>query len=305
MAAAARALSAALPSEQRTALHFAFDDPGRRSWHYTPGSRPGVSLAEMDRAGGKAVHTLLCTALSGAAHARVAAIVGLEDVLDETEGGRRGRHAGDYWAALFGEPGADRWGWRFEGHHVSINVTVAAGSVSATPCFLGANPATVTDNEGRTICRPLAPEEDAAHAFVGCLNPAQRDRAVIDAEAPRDILTGDSAEVDGQRSASWAEGLPATALRPDQLSRLRSLAAIYVNRLSPPLAEPLLARLDRDLRAICFAWAGSIEPGVGQAHYYRLDGPRFFVEFDNHQNAANHIHSVWRDPEGDFGARLL
>jgi hypothetical protein len=305
MASAARNLTVALGPEQHRALLFPFDDPGRRSWQYTPGSRSGVSLAEMGRAGAKAVHTLLRTALSASAHARVAAIVGLEDVLDATEGGRRDRHAGDYWAALYGEPGAERWGWRFEGHHVSINVTIVGDSVSATPCFLGANPATVTDTEGRTISRPLAPEEDAAQAFLACLDSTQRERAVIDAEAPTDILTGESTEVDGQRSSSWADGLPATALRPDQLSRLRSLAAIYVNRLSPPLAEPLLARLDRDLRAICFAWAGSTQPGPGQPRYYRLDGPRLFVEFDNRQNAANHIHSVWRDPEGDFGARLL
>lgn len=305
MAAAAQGLITALPAEQRHALHFPFDDPGRSSWHYTPGARSGVSMSEMDRAGGKAVHTLLCTALSGAAHARVAAIVGLEDVLDETEGGKRGRHAGDYWAAVFGEPGMDPWGWRFEGHHVSINITVAGGSVSATPCFLGANPANVTDDAGRTVSRPLAPEADVAEAFLASLDESQRDRAVIEAAAPPDILTGESAEVDGQRSSSWAEGLPATALRPDQLSLLRSLAGVYVNRLSSALADPLLGRLDRDLRALCFAWAGSTEPGPGQPHYYRMDGPRFFVEFDNRQNAANHIHSVWRDPEGDFGARLL
>jgi hypothetical protein len=305
MAAAARGLSGALPPDQRHGLYFPFDDPGRRSWHYTPGSRSGISLAEMDRTGGKAVHTLLCTALSPAAHARVAAIVGLEDVLDEHEGGRRGRHAGDYWVSVFGEPGPEPWSWRFEGHHVSINVTVANGSVSATPCFLGANPATVTDNEGRTISRPLAPEEDVAQGFLACLDSGQRDRTVIDAEAPPDILTGDSVEVDGQRSSTWPEGLPATALRPDQLSRLRSLAAVYVNRLSAPLADPLMARLDRHLRALCFAWAGPAEPVAGQPHYYRIDGPRLFIEFDNRQNAANHIHSVWRDPEGDFGARLL
>jgi Protein of unknown function (DUF3500) len=303
--AAAQGLTAALAPEQRKALHLPFEDPGRRSWHYTPGSRPGVSLAEMDRVGGKAVHTLLGTALSASAHTRVSAIVGLEDVLDESEGGKRGRHAGDYWSAVFGEPGTDPWGWRFEGHHVSINVTVAGGAVSATPCFFGANPATVTDNEGRTISRPLAPEEDVAEALLASLDSDQRERAIIGRDAPADILTGEATEVGGRRSSSWAEGLPATALRPNQLSLLRSLAAIYVNRLSTELADPLLARLDRDLPAFCFAWAGPVDPGPGQPHYYRLDGPRFLVEFDNRQNGANHIHSVWRDPEGDFGARLL
>lgn len=294
MTTAARELIAAVPDAQRDALCVSFDDPTRREWDYTPGRRPGVSLAEMDRAAGKAVHKLLGTAISRSAHARVAAIVGLEDVLDDSEGGRRGRHAGDYWSALFGDPGTEPWGWRFEGHHISINVTVAGGGVSATPCFLGANPATMTDDDGRTVLRPLAPEEDVAGALMASLDDEQRDRAVVSRTAPPDI---------GEHR--WSDGLPATALRPDQTALLRSLAAVYVNRLATELADPLLAGLDRDLRAFCFAWAGATDPALGQPHYYRLDGPRFLVEFDNRQNNANHVHSVWRDPGGDFGARLL
>jgi len=294
MTAAAQGLIAALPPVQREALRFPFDDPGRRRWDETPGSRLGVSMAEMDRAAGKAVHNLLCTALSRSAHARVAAIVGLEDVLDDSEGGRCGRHAGDYWSAVFGEPGTDPWGWRFEGHHVSINLTVAGGAVSATPCFLGANPATMTDDDGRTVLRPLAPEEDVAQALMTSLDDDQRERAIISRTAPPDV-----------GGPSWPAGLPATALRPDQLSLLRSLVAIYVNRLATELADPLLAQLEQDLPGFCFAWAGATGPAFGRPHSYRLDGPRFLVEFDNRQNNANHIHAVWRAPGGDFGARLL
>ncbi len=295
MAAAARELIAALPPGRRDAIRAPFDDPTRRRWDYnTPGSRPGVSLAQMQREAGKAVHHLLGTALSRSAHTRVAAIVGLEDVLDESEGGRYGRHAGDYWTALFGDPGTEPWGWRFEGHHVSINVTVAGGGVSATPCFLGANPATMTDDDGRTVLRPLAPEEDVAAALLAALDDDQRDRAVVSRTAPSDI-----------GECSWSAGLPATALRPDQTSLLRSLVGVYVNRLAGELADPLLAQLDHDLSGFCFAWAGDTDPALGQPHYYRLDGPRFLVEFDNRQNNANHVHSVWRDPGGDFGARLL
>ena len=302
---AARDFLAALPAGPRAAVGYAFDDPERRSWRYTPGPRRGVSLAEMDRPAAKAVHHLLTCALSRPAHTRVAAITGLEDVLDESEGGRRGRHAGDYWMAVFGDPGGSAWGWRFEGHHVSINVTVAAGAISATPCFLGANPATVTDEGGRTVSRPLGPEEDLALALVASLDTTQRHRAVISDQAPPDILSGDAADVTTVAELDQPGGLPAAALRPDQASRLRNLAAVYVNRLAHPLAAPHLARLDRDLRAFCFRWAGPTAPARGQPHYYRLDGPRFLVEFDNRQNGANHIHSVWRDPGGDFGARLL
>jgi hypothetical protein len=305
MSYAARQLLSALPSDQRTAVRFPFGHPGRREWHYAPGERRGVSLAEMGREPAKAVHSLLGTAMSRSTHTRVGAISGLEDVLDQSEGGRVGRHAGDYWTAIFGEPGDEPWGWRFEGHHVSINITVAGDEVSATPCFLGANPATVTDEAGRTVSRPLAPEEDVGAALLASLDGGQRRRAVVAGAPPADILSSDAADLRGTGDFGWPAGLPATALRPDQLSLLRNLAAVYVNRLVAGLAEPLLARLERDLRAFCFAWAGPGPHVAGRPHYYRLVGPRFLVEFDNRQHGANHVHSVWRDPGGDFGARLL
>ena len=305
MSQAAENLLAALPAHQRSALHFTFDDPGRQDWHYTPGRRQGVSLAEMGRESTKSVHQLLTTVVSRAAHTRVTAITGLEDVLDESEGGRRGRHAGDYWTSVFGEPGASAWGWRFEGHHVSINVTVAGGAISTTPFFLGANPATVTDERGSTVSRPLAPEEDAGLALLMSLDDDQRKRAVVSDAGPSDILSDEAPDATAVVGLGALTGLPATALRPNQVSLLRSLAALYVNRLSSELAKPIMAGVDRDLQAFSFAWAGQGIPGKGQAHYYRLEGPRFLAEFDNGQDRANHIHSVWREPGGDFGARLL
>ena len=305
MSHAAENLLATLPADQQAALQRGFDDPERQAWHYTPGHRWGVSLAEMGRESTKSVHQLLTTVVSRAAHTRVTAITGLEDVLDESEGGKRGRHAGDYWTAVFGEPGSHSWGWRFEGHHVSINVTVAGEEISTTPFFLGANPATVTDERGGMVSRPLAPEEDVGQAFLATLDDDQRKRAVISDAAPSDILSGDVPDASTVVGLGALFGLPATALRPNQVSLLRSLAALYVNRLSSELAEPILAEIDRDLPAFCFAWAGPATPAPGQPQYYRLEGPRFLAEFDNGQNSANHIHSVWREPGGDFGARLL
>jgi hypothetical protein len=248
---------------------------------------------------------LLTTVLSRAAHTRVAAISGLEDILDEIEGGGRVRHAGDYWTAVFGEPGSTTWGWRFEGHHVSINITVSDGAVCATPCFLGANPATVTDADGRIVSRPLGPEEDVAVALMASLDTGQRARAILSAEPPPDIVSGDAVDVTAVRTFDDPAGLPATALRAEQVWLLRNLVAVYVNRLTAELAEPILADLEAELPSVCLTWAGPAAPEPGQPHYYRLQAPSFLVEFANRQNAANHIHSVWRDPGGDFGARLL
>jgi hypothetical protein len=301
MSEAALALLAALGRGGGEPARLDYEDPERISWHYTPRERRGVSIAEMDRAQAKATHRLLAAVLSPAAHARVAAIAGLEDVLDEIEGGRRGRHAGDYWAAIFGDPKGDRWGWRFEGHHVSVNISVAGGRISATPFFLGANPATVGD-DGGTVLRPLGPEEDLAYDLLASLDGDQRERAVVSDAAPEDILTGER---------PWAEtalgapaGLAGAELRPEQRRRLRALAATYPKRLTVDLARSRLIDLDGQLDALHFAWAGDQRRRPGAAHYYRLQGPTFLVELDNTQNGANHVHSVWRDRQDDFGGGL-
>jgi uncharacterized protein DUF3500 len=302
MADAALALREAAGPDGRAALVLDYADPERRSWHYTPRERRGLSLAQMDRGAGKATHRLLAEALSPAAHARVAAVAGLEDVLDEIEGGRRGRHAGDYWVALFGDPEGDPWGWRFEGHHVSVNLTLAGGQVSATPFFLGANPAMVAE-DGRTVLRPLAPEEDLAYDLLESLDPGSRRRAVVSAAAPPDILTGERPEAAGVVGAP--AGVPGVELGSGSRHLLRALSATYPGRLDAALARPWLAHLDAHLDAVHFAWAGTEDRRPGAPHYYRLQGPGFLVELDNTQNDANHVHTVWRDPEGDFGAGLF
>lgn len=298
---------ALLEPDQEDAARFEFKDPERVSWHYTPRTRGGLSLAGMDRRQAKAAHRLLARAVPPGTYARIAGIVGLEDVLDEFEGGRRERHAGDYWTAIFGEPGDPAgWGYRFEGHHVSVNLTVVGSSVSVTPCFLGANPAVISV-DGSSCVLPLAPEEDLGRRLLESLDAARRQRAVISAEVPGDILTGEAARADP--AAAPPAGIAGGQLRTAQLIILRALVACYVGRAPAPVADAELARLHGDLEQIHFAWAGEAHPpdhpGPGHPHYYRLHGPGFLVELDNTQNDANHVHSVWRDPEGDFGARLL
>jgi hypothetical protein len=307
IAEAALRLVALLDPGQAAAARLEFKDPERVSWHYTPRTRRGLSLADMDRGQAKAAHRLLAQAVSPATYARIAAVVGLEDVLDESEGGGRGRHAGDYWTALFGEPGDPAgWGYRFEGHHVSINVTAVGDGVSVTPCFLGANPAVITV-DGWPCVLPLAPEEALARHLLMNLDAARRQLAVVSAEAPRDILTGEAPRADP--AVAPPAGIAGGQLRTAQRVLLRDLVASYVGRAPAAVAAAELARLDGELERIHFAWAGEVHPpdrfGPGHPHYYRLHGPGFLVELDNTQNDANHVHSVWRDPEGDFGARLL
>jgi len=297
MRVAAGALVHALGPEHRAAAMRAFDDDQRRWIEYRPRPRPGVSLGATGGAARKAAHRLLATGLSPHAYAQAMAVLALEEVLDRQEGWRRGRHSDDYRTVIFGEPGGERWAWRFEGHHLSVTMTVVDGAVSPAPVFLGANPARVTYG-GRTVLRPLAPEEDLGRELLSALSPTHRARAVLSDEVPADIRSGVLATVE---EALRPAGVPARDLGGAARGLLDRLVALYLDRLPAELAARESARMDR--RDLHFAWEGP--PDEGRRHYYRLQGPDLLIEYDNTSDDGNHAHTVLRRPAGDFGADVL
>jgi len=321
----------ALGERQRAVACFRFDDERERTdWAYYPRDHKGVPLHDMDARQQKLAHSIVSTALSLPAYAQTCAIIALESVLDVLEG-RRGsqlRDSGRYFTSVFGLPGDARWGWRFEGHHVCLNVTVVEGEVAATPLFLGANPASVTIGP-HAVSRPCGAEEDAARALLELLDDSQRSVAIVSDTAPPDFVLANvplvpdrlgagawlpplrpirdswDALPEGKRKAvGWdiarPAGLAPSRMTPRQASLLRELVEIYVDRLPEPLAAPERERVGGDVH---FAWAGSTKRREG--HYYRLHGQGFLVEYDNTQDGANHIHTVWRSPARDFGMDLL
>jgi hypothetical protein len=298
MAARVRAFVEQLDDKQRdTACHPFSDDAMRRWIEYRPRPRPGVPLGDLSGAGRKAAHRLLATALSPHAYAQAMTIIALEEVLDRAEDWERGRHSNDYWVVLFGEPGGDQpWGWRFEGHHASVTMTVDGDRVYPTPVFLGANPATV-NYAGHAVVRPLPLEEELGRALLTTLTPAERDRAVV-AEVARDDI---ASEQSGRARPVSPLGVPGHRLGPTARALLDQLVAVYLDRLSPELAQAEAARVDRN--ELHFAWEGPAHPGAG--HYYRVQAPDLLIEYDNTQNGANHAHTVLRRPASDFGDDIL
>jgi uncharacterized protein DUF3500 len=307
MAAAAADWLASLPPAQRPKACYPFPaDEERTTWYYTPTERGGLPLAEMGPVSQRLAHRLVASGLSQGGYATAATVMGLENVLDAREGWRRGYdgrtvpHRGRdpqlYFVSVFGDPGAAAWGWRVGGHHVALNYTLTDdGAVSASPLFLGANPA-LTRLVGPGVLRPLAAEEDLARELLDALAPDQRAMVLLAPEAPGDILQRNRPRVRVGRP----EGLAGAGMLPQQRELLAGLVGQYLGRLPDPLAEAQAERvLGERLEAVHFGWAGGGEPG--QPHYYRLQGPRLLIEYDNVQNGANHVHTVWRDPEGDFG----
>ena len=301
MGAEAQRFLDALTPEQRSAAAMRFEDDERKNWHFVPRARKGIPAKQLSAGQRELGEALLRTGLGPEGIQRVAAIRQLETVLFEMEGGRPIRDPELYFYSVFGAPTAKGdWGWRFEGHHLSLNFTIHNGAVIATsPSFFGANPAEVRGG-AKKGARALAPEEDLGRQLFLSFSGAAREKVLLDVKAPDEIVTGASRKAE----IGPPQGVAMSAMSSEQARLLRDLLSVYVQRLRPELAEAELARIRKaGMDKIHFAWAGSGTPG--EPHYYRIQGPTFLIEYDNTQNNANHIHTVWRDLEKDFGVDLL
>jgi hypothetical protein len=301
LAVATRDFLASLRPEQRQRAVFDFENRERVNWHFVPRQRRGLPLKDMSPEQQELARRILRTALSQSGYLKATTIIELELVLREMGQNPRVRDPELYFFSVFGSPGPEApWGVRAEGHHLSLNFTVVGDSLVATaPAFMGADPAEVRRGS-RAGLRPLAAEEDLGRELVHALDADQRRAAVIANVTPRDIVTGAAARVEPLSPI----GIRVTELRADQAQLLVRLIDEYLGRIAEPLAERRRAALEQtDFAQVAFAWAGSLERG--RPHYYRIQGPSFLIEYDNTQNNANHIHTVWRDFDGDFGRDLL
>ena len=297
MRAAAAALLDALGEEARARVARPWDDAQRRWLEYRPRPRPGACLADFDRVARKAAHRLLATGTSFSTYAQAMAIMALEETLDRAEGWARGRHSDDFWVVIFGDPGGSPWSWRFEGHHLSVTMTVVGDQVSPAPVFLGANPAAVT-HAGAVVSRPLAAEEEVARALLDAMGPAARSTAIVSGTAPDDIR---SSVLPRAQADIAPAGVAAARLAPAARALVDHLVAVYLSRLPEPLARDQAARIDRD--ALHFAWEGPTRPA--SRHYYRLQATDLLIEYDNTADDGSHAHTVLRRPLSDYGDDVL
>ena len=271
------------------------------NWFYTPVARMGLPLKEMTPTQRALAFALLSAGLSQRGYIKALTIISLEEVLHVLEEGKGPvRDPELYFFTLFGEPSEHgTWGYRVEGHHVSLHFTVVDGRLIGTPSFFGANPAMIHDGPRRGL-RTLPREEDLARELVRSLDGPQRDLAIVDLTAYPDILTKNSRQA---ALAGQPSGLGSSQLSERQHEMLLKLLHEYAGNMSESLAATRGRQIDDSRNELYFAWAGGIE--AGQPHYYRIQSQAFLVEYDDTQNEANHIHSVWRDFAGDFGRDVL
>jgi hypothetical protein len=302
MLEAAQTFLAALTPQQKSQVMYPLTDAERENWNFVPLARQGVPFKQMNADQHALALQLLRTGLSHTGIARANAIIALELVLKKLENDRTGRRDPTlYFVTIFGEPSATQsWGWRFEGHHLSFNFTLLDGQhVFFAPSFIGSNPAEVRSGP-RKGERPLAEEEDLGLELINSLEPAQRQKAIFATTALREIVTTNKKRIDPLSP----EGISAAQLDPAQREKLVALVKLYLSRWRPELAGETFARInDAGIERITFAWAGGLDRT--KATYYRIQGPTFLIEFDNFQNNANHIHTVFREFKGDFGHDAL
>ena len=292
------------PEQQASAIR-PIDSDQRLDWHYVPRSRPGIAIKQLNDVQRRAAHDLMRSVLSGRGYLKATSIMYLEEVLRELEQ-RAGRRASSrdpelYYFLIFGTPSESTpWAWRVEGHHLSLTFTSGTGDIIATtPAFMGTNPAEVQGGP-RAGWRILAAEENLARALLDSLTERQREQAIISDSAPRDIIMNPGRN----EWLSEPQGLRQSEMNPAQRDLLMRLIQEYVNNMDDEVVQaPLHEIRQTDAASIYFAWAGGTDPG--QPYYYRIHGPNFIIEYDNVQNGANHVHSVWRDRDDDFGRDLL
>lgn len=307
MTAAAGDFLASLPEAQQAQATFAFDSDERSRHHFIPPEvfeRRGVSYADLGFEQKVRAQDLLRSGLSqqGYLTARqIMEVEGILGVLVEGAGRRFLRDPDAYWVSVFGTPAtAGTWGWRWEGHHLSLHFTVVDGAVTvSTPTFLGANPATVPSGARKGL-RAMKAQEDTARDLLASLDAGQREAAIFDDVAPTNVVTGADLVVDpldpiGIRGADLSAG---------QQEMLMAVVDSYVGLMADDIAElRRVAVAEGGIDDTWFAWAGPTERG--EVAYYRVQGPNFLIEFDNTQEDPNHIHAAFRDFDGDLGRDLL
>ncbi len=302
MIATAKHFLSLTSAEEKQVLVYPFDSEERTFWNFVPmtGKRKGMVLRDMSTDQKMALHALLQSTLSTKGYLKTTGIQQLERILGVLEDNPTYRDPTSYYLTIFGTPSEETaWGWRFEGHHLSLNFSSINNELVVAPAFMGSNPSKVLSGTFAGL-RVLSEEIDVAQALMQSLSPAQQSKAIISETAPREIITGNKREA----VLESYEGLQYNEMEPHQQMLLRSLINVYAGNLKADAAQAQLDRIEKaGYDSLHFAWAGSLSPGEGQ--YYRIHGTTLLIEYDNTQTNANHIHTVWRDLTNDFGRDLL
>ena len=304
LVSSANAFLNSLDEKLKAKVQYTMDNPERFSWFFVPRDRNGVSMKNLSVAQREAALTMLRVSLSEQGYTKATSIMAMENVLREIESRTQDdtyRDPVNYYITIFGEPSKNTiWGWRFEGHHISLNFTSSKNKiVSSTPNFFGSNPGTVPQGseKGKQI---LKQETDLGYELCNSFTPDQKAKAIFSERAPNDIVTMNRRKVE----LLTPTGLSYQEMNESQQKLFMKLLDIYVANYQLGFSKTLMAKIKKEgIENLSFAWAGSLTPGKG--NYYRIQNPVLLIEYDNTQTNANHVHTVVRDLTNDFAEDIL
>ncbi len=292
-----------LNDQQKSQGCFALEDEERFHWNFVPINRKGICLKELNANQQKAFMNILRAALSAEGYEKASSIMQLEIILKALE--NRGndddyRNPNKYFFSLFGTPSPTvTWAWRIEGHHVAFNFLHTKEGMAVTPYFMGSNPAIVPSGaeKGKQVLRA---ESEKGFQLLHSLDYNQQQIAVFAKEALPEIITGNDRRV----KSITPQGISYNKLNEAQQKLFRELITVYLMNYSQEIADRLIKSIEvAGFGQFYFAWAGALQWGKG--HYYRVQGDDLWIEYDNTQNNANHVHTVVRSLSNDFGEDLL
>jgi len=297
------ALMNSLTPAQKEIVSFALEDPAKTRWHYLPHdsfAREGLPLSEMTAGQIEKTYALLEAYLSESGYDQMQQIIDLENYLAIVENNPYKRDASKYYIAFYGTPHKDSlWAWSFEGHHLSLNFTVSPEAIAFAPAFWGSNPGIVPigPEQGKIV---LKTDHNLGLQLVNSLSPAQLEQTLVSSKTYGEILTQNQDAV----ALIPNNGIAFRQLQAPQKKLLKLIIHHHLDRMEKPVSQKARELLENEnWNEITFSWAGKTEKL--KAHYYRIQGQSFLIEYDNSQNNGNHIHAVWREFNGDFGKDLI
>lgn len=287
---------------------FTLNSEERFNFNYVPIARKGPTFHDFNEGQKQAALALLQASLSTAGYQKASEIMALEAILVVLENNTRKKPDGspmrdilNYHFCIFGDPeNNDFWGWRFEGHHISLNFVAEDGMiVASTPFFMGSNPGIAPSGEhkGKEV---LKQETKLGFDLLNSLTKDQLAIARFSETAPMEIFTSN-------KRKAWHldhKGISYATLSEDQKVLFMKLLNVYLSNYESHFSETFKSKIKKSgFEKLSFSWAGSLQEGKG--HYYSIQGPMLLIEYDNTQNNANHVHTVVRDLTNDFGGDVL
>jgi len=301
--AAAQAFLATLNDAQRSKVQFDFNNNTQRAkWSNFPTGifqRAGLRWGDLNQAQRDAVMTMLKVSLSDKGYQQVIDVMTGDEVLKSTDGGGNlvfGQN--EYYVSILGAPSATApWMWQFGGHHFALNATIVGGNVTLAPSLTGGQPVKYTI--GGKAVQTVVAETEKSFQLINALNAEQQKKAIIGSRVI-DLVLGPGQ--DGKKINP--QGIKASELSADQQNLLLELLNTRVGLLNDEDAALKMAEIRTGLNDTYFAWSGPT--AVGSASYFRIQGPTVIMEYSPQSmggDATNHIHSMYRDPQNDYGAK--